>query len=80
MYRLILGLLLCPMCSPCSDAAARDSLDLHTGWQLYHPKLQRWIPATVPGVVQQDLIRQGLLPDPGYRANEDSVQWVSELD
>ena len=68
------------MCSPCSDAAARDTLDLHTGWQLYHPKLQRWIPATVPGVVQQDLIRQGLLPDPGYRANEDSVQWVSELD
>ena len=80
MYRLILGLLLYLMCSPCSDAAARDSLDLHTGWQLYHPKLQRWIPATVPGVVQQDLIRQGLLPDPGYRTNEDSVQWVSELD
>ncbi len=32
--------------------------------------------AEVPGVVQLDLLRHGLIPDPFYGTNEDSIQWV----
>ncbi|HKL20396.1 MAG TPA: hypothetical protein VJ904_01245, partial [Tichowtungia sp.] len=36
------------------------------------------IPATVPGCIHTDLLRQGLIPDPHYRDNEKQVQWVSD--
>ncbi|MGO8950367.1 MAG: beta-mannosidase [Ktedonobacterales bacterium] len=41
---------------------------------------QGWLPATVPGVVQQDLLSQGLIPDPYQQMNESAVQWVGERD
>ena len=39
-----------------------------------------WLPATVPGVVQGDLLAQGLIPDPFQELNETAVQWVGERD
>jgi len=39
-----------------------------------------WLPATVPGVVQGDLLAQGLIPDPFQGLNETAVQWVGEHD
>lgn len=41
---------------------------------------QGWLAATVPGTVQQDLLAQGLLPDPFYGLNEPQVQWVGQRD
>jgi beta-mannosidase len=38
------------------------------------------IPTKVPGMVQEELIRSGLLPDPYYGTNEDQAQWVGEKD
>lgn len=39
-----------------------------------------WLPATVPGVVHQDLLRHGLIPDPFFGLDEAAVQWVGEAD
>ena len=50
-----------------------DTVEL-TGWQFeYNGK---WYPATVPGFIHTDLVANGLIPDPYYGTNEDSVQWV----
>ena len=36
-----------------------------------------WHQATVPGAIHTDLLSHNLIPDPFYRDNEQSVQWVS---
>ena len=38
------------------------------------------IPATVPGVVHLDLMREGLIPDPYLDDNESAVAWVGLVD
>src|SRR5215217_8685170 len=37
-----------------------------------------WLPATVPGTVHTDLLKNKRIPDPFYRDNETKVQWVAE--
>ncbi len=39
-----------------------------------------WLPASVPGVVQADLLALGRIPDPFQSLNEAAVQWVGESD
>ena len=39
-----------------------------------------WLPASVPGTVQQDLLAAGRIPDPFVGLNENLVQWVGECD
>ena len=52
-----------------------DTVEL-TEWQFeYNGK---WYPATVPGFIHTDLMANGLIPDPYYGTNEDSVQWVGD--
>lgn len=64
-------------------------LSLHHGWQFKArtPALSLkddlktadgWQGATVPGTVQQDLLRLGQIPDPYHGLNEREVQWVGE--
>lgn len=51
-----------------------ETLEL-TDWQFeYNGK---WYPATVPGFIHTDLMANGLIPDPYYGTNEDSVQWLA---
>lgn len=63
------------------------TISLNDGWQfrLAGKSLQngmkdstftKWQEATIPGSVQSNLIRHGLLPDPFYGTNEEKVQWV----
>ena len=61
-------------------ALTSDTLTLSRGWTFGEHGRGETYPATVPGVVQQDLIRLGKLPDPYYRLAEDSIQWVGERD
>ena len=61
-------------------ALPSDTLTLSRGWTFSEHGSSQIHPATVPGVVQQDLIRLGKLPDPYYRLAEDSIQWVGERD
>ena len=47
-----------------------------TGWQFEYEG--QWYPATTPGFIHTDLMANGLIPDPYYGTNEDSVQWVGQ--
>ncbi len=52
------------------------AIDLNGRWQFKATDEPRWRDASVPGVVQMDLLRLGLIPDPHYRDQELDAQWV----
>jgi beta-mannosidase len=72
--------------APPLRAAEPASRDLNAGWQFRaaskvdNAGLQQWHAAQVPGVVQADLLRNGLIPDPFYQDNETHLQWIGEAD
>ncbi|MFZ0521853.1 MAG: glycoside hydrolase family 2 protein [Candidatus Acidiferrales bacterium] len=43
-------------------------------------QLKEWHPAEVPGVVQTDLLHDGLIPDPFYQDNDTRLQWIGLTD
>src|ERR1700686_2410179 len=45
-----------------------------------HSNTLKWHPAQVPGVVQTDLLHNGLIPDPFDRDNEYRLQWIGLTD
>ena len=47
-----------------------------TDWQFEYNG--EWLDAAVPGCIHTDLMAHGIIPDPFYGTNEDSVQWVGE--
>ncbi|MCB0635868.1 MAG: glycoside hydrolase family 2 protein [Lewinella sp.] len=75
-------LLFLAMLNSCQTPDQPDfqTVALHNGWTLQAAGQDEAIslPARVPGVVQADLIRYGLLPDPFYGANEALAQWVGD--
>ncbi len=56
------------------------SLPLKTGWHFRQKGKDVSYPASVPGTVHTDLLRNGLIKDPFYGTNEASVQWVEQED
>lgn len=52
-----------------------QTISLNEGWQFTQKGKDTWHDAEVPGSVQRDLIRLGILPDPYYGTNENDVQW-----
>lgn len=74
MKRLYLILALLLLLAGCTTQKG-DRLML-TDWSLeYNDELY---PATVPGFVHTDLMAHGIIADPYYGTNEDSVQWIGE--
>ncbi len=71
--------------SPCpgSELASRT---IDSGWQFRiagasdHDDLKAWHAASVPGVVQTDLLANKLIPDPFYQDNEARLQWIGMSD
>ena len=67
-------------------AAPPTAVPLDSGWRFHalndkgHPGVEQWHPADVPGVVQTDLLNNKLIPDPFYRDNEKSLQWIGLTD
>ena len=67
-------------------AAQMQQLPLDHGWRfravssLGHPEARGWHPATVPGVVQTDLRKAGVIPDPFFGDNEKQLQWIGLTD
>jgi len=55
-----------------------ERISLDGAWRLTQSERKIDIPARVPGVVQLDLMRAKLIPDPYQRMNEKAVQWVGE--
>ncbi|MCR4829500.1 MAG: hypothetical protein K5864_08565 [Bacteroidales bacterium] len=76
MKRIVLLFLTAILLSACG----RHKEELHivplTAWQFEYNGL--CYSATVPGCVHTDLMDNGVIPDPFYGTNEDSVQWVGE--
>ncbi|QQR86156.1 MAG: hypothetical protein IPJ76_16375 [Flavobacteriales bacterium] len=61
-------------------AAQEVFVPLHDGWSFQQVGKEQWFPTEVPGTVHDDLLRNGLIPDPMRNANIDSVQWVENED
>jgi beta-mannosidase len=81
------GLGLCLALAPSAFASGtkiissnRYVLGLNGAWEFRQAGQTDWRPAEVPGTVHQDLLRNGLIPDPFYRDNELKVQWVENAD
>jgi beta-mannosidase len=69
-----------------STAAQATSRLLDAQWEFRagsktdRAELQDWHPAQVPGVVQTDLLKDGLIPDPFYQDNDTRLQWIGLTD
>lgn len=65
-------------------AAAKQSILLNNGWEfrqstnLAGVAHAQWLPAKVPGDVPLDLIRNKLISDPNYWANETALPWIGD--
>ena len=65
----------------CTSPAKVKKQDLTTNqWQFRKVGSSTWHEATVPGDIISDLWKQNLIPDPFFRFNEDSVQWIEDED
>lgn len=61
-----------------ADGVAKQ--EINSGWTFKQVRGNNWYPATVPGVVQTDLMNNQLIEDPFYRLNERAIQWVDKED
>src|SRR5271156_4067626 len=72
------------------EAAEPSGRTLDSGWRFravaktdqaeIKTDVKEWHPAQVPGVVQTDLLRNKLMPDPFDRDNEFHLQWIGLAD
>jgi beta-mannosidase len=68
------------------DEAAKNAvIELNQNWQFRQTpaagqnQAGDWMPATVPGDVHLDLLANKKIPDPFYRDNESSLQWIEKV-
>ncbi len=54
-------------------------LPLVAGWEFQDARTGKWYPATVPGDVHLDLLRNGLIADPFYGTNELALAWIGKM-
>ncbi len=59
-------------------AQQSEVVTLNNNWQFSQAGNEEWLEAEVPGSVQRDLIKHGILPDPYYGTNEELIQWVED--
>ncbi|MDG2052684.1 MAG: glycoside hydrolase family 2 protein [Flavobacteriaceae bacterium] len=52
--------------------------NLSKNWKFLQEGDSLWMPASIPGTVQTDLLNLKKIPQPFKANNEDSIQWVSE--
>src|SRR5258705_2335264 len=62
------------------NTAAKTSIALINGWQFREVGKDTWYPATVPGCVHTDLLKNKLIEGPFYRGNESKLQWIGKKD
>ena len=70
------GLLCCCSMVYAQGNDTSEVMLLDTGWEFSQSGTEKWMPATVPGTVHQDLISHELLPNPFYGMNEEKIQWL----
>ncbi len=59
---------------------AVNIIELHHNWRFRKAGDSTYYAATVPGVVQMDLLRHSATPDPFYGTNEADIQWIERED
>lgn len=67
-------------CWAAQAGAQERHYSLNDGWSFRQAGVGAWRAAEVPGVVQTDLLRHGLIPDFMLNSNIDSVQWIENED
>lgn len=81
MKNILCGFICC--CSVMAYGQTKENAEvvsLDTDWSFSQVGTGKWLPATVPGTVHQDLIRHKLIPNPFYGTNEKKIQWVENED
>ncbi|MDR2774876.1 MAG: glycoside hydrolase family 2 protein [Tannerella sp.] len=80
--KLYVALMATMLCLPVNQARADERVrqEISEDWKLKQVRGNNWYAATVPGVVQLDLLNNGLIEDPFFRLNERSIQWVDKED
>lgn len=85
-FCLISCLLLSSLTALALQASEPSVRTIDSGWQFRavantdRADMKEWHPAQVPGVVQTDLLRNKLIPDPFDRDNEFNLQWIGLAD
>lgn len=57
-----------------------QTIELNKDWEFKQRDETAWKKAAVPGCVHLDLIKNGIIKDPFYRANERDAQWIENQD
>ncbi len=74
---IIVSVLSLMMLFSCNQKSTKKKINLNKGWEFYYPATEKWYPATVPGNIHTDLFANGLIEDPFYGTNADSLAWIS---
>ena len=80
---LLLLVIAIPANSQSSARMAKSNLirvPLNSSWQFREATKDSWYPATVPGSVHTDLMKNRLIGDSFYRDNEQQQQWIGKKD
>lgn len=75
-YVFLYSILSLIACTSDKNISFAQQIDLNGTWQFRQVGKTSWVKATVPGVVQLDLLNAGLIEDPFYGTNEDKIGWI----
>lgn len=65
----------------CKNEKTKIEINLSDeNWTFHQKDSNKLLKAIIPGSVQMDLLRNGEIPDPYYRNNENDLQWIGERD
>jgi beta-mannosidase len=75
--RLLFLSVILPLCLvACNQERPATDRPLAINWEFKKSSDTVWLSARVPGSVQQDLLRNDIIPDPFVSTNADSIVWV----
>ena len=63
-------------CNSAPKQAERTFTPIHSGWEFRQVGTDKWMPATVPGVVHTDLLANKVIENPYFSTNESDLQWI----
>src|SRR5436190_6444546 len=64
----------------CKKTDPGSQIVLKNNWEFRQVGKKEWYPASVPGTVHQDLLKQGFIKDPFFGLNEFDQQWIENED